>query len=52
MLARVTVLADLCKNFLNNDKLIWDKGESRAELCRAGKALDVKDGVIEGKQAL
>ncbi len=52
MLAGVAVLTDLRENLLDDDELIRNKGEGRAELCRAGKALDVEDGVIEGKQTL
>ena len=52
VLAGVAVLADLCENLLDDDELIRHKGEGRAELRRAGKALDVEDRVIEGKQAL
>ena len=50
--AGVSVLADLCENLLDDDELIRDKGERCAELCRAGKALDVEDRIIKGKQAL
>ena len=52
VLAGVAVLADFRENLLDDDELIRNKGESRAELRCAGKALDVEDGVIEGKQAL
>ena len=52
VLAGVAVLTDFRKNLLDDNELIWDKWESRAKLCRAGKALDVEDRVIEGKQAL
>ena len=52
VLAGVAVLADLCENLLDDDELIWHKGEGRAELRRAGKALDVEDRIIKGKQAL
>ena len=52
VLAGVAVLADLRENLLDDDELIRDKGKSRAELCRAGKALDVADRIVEGKQAL
>ena len=50
--AGVSVFADLCENLLDDDELIRHKGECRAELRCAGKALDVEDRVIEGKQAL
>ena len=50
--AGVSVLADFRENLLDDDELIRNKGESRAELCRAGKALDVEDRIIKGKQAL
>ena len=43
VLAGVTVLADFRENLLDDDELIRHKGEGRAELCRAGKAFDVKD---------
>ena len=52
VLAGVTVLADFRENLLDDDELIRHKGEGRAELCRAGKALDVEDRIIKGKQAL
>ena len=52
VLAGVAVLADFRENLLDDDELIRNKGESRAELRCAGKALDVEDGVVEGKQAL
>ena len=52
VLAGVSVLADLCENLLDDDELIRNKGESRAELRCAGKALDVEDRIIKGKQAL
>ena len=52
VLAGVAVLADLCENLLDDDELIRDKGESRAELRRTGKALDVEDRIVKGKQAL
>ena len=52
VLAGVTVLADFRENLLDDDKLIWDKGERRAKLRCAGKALDVEDRIIKGKQAL
>ena len=50
--AGVSVLADFRENLLDDDELIRHKGEGRAELRCAGKALDVEDRVIEGKQAL
>ena len=50
--AGVAVLADLCENLLDDDELIRHKGEGRAELRCAGKALDVEDWVVESKQAL
>ena len=46
------MLADFRENLLDDDELIRHKGECRAELCRAGKALDVEDRIIKGKQAL
>ena len=52
VLAGVAVLADLCENLLDDDELIRHKGEGRAELRCAGKALDVEDRIIKGKQAL
>ena len=52
VLAGIAVLADLCENLLDDDELIRNKGESRAELCCAGKALDVEDRIVKGKQAL
>ena len=52
VLAGIAVLADLCENLLDDDELIRHKGEGRAELRRAGKALDVEDRIIKGKQAL
>ena len=52
VLAGVAVLADLCENLLDDDELIRHKGEGRAELRRTGKALDVEDRIIKGKQAL
>ena len=52
VLAGVAVLADLCEDLLDDDELIRHKGEGRAELRRAGKALDVEDRIIKGKQAL
>ena len=52
VLAGIAVLADFRENLLDDDELIRDKGESRAELRRAGKALDVEDRIIKGKQAL
>ena len=52
VLAGVAVLADFRENLLDDDELIWHKGESRAELRCAGKALDVEDRIIKGKQAL
>ena len=50
--AGVSVLADFRENLLDDDELIRNKGEGRAELRRAGKALDVEDRIIKGKQAL
>ena len=50
--AGVSVLADFRENLLDDDELIRHKGESRAELRCAGKALDVEDRIIKGKQAL
>ena len=44
----VTVTTGLL-DLLDDDELIRDKGESCAELCRAGKALDVEDWVVESK---
>ena len=52
VLAGIAVLADFRENLLDDDELIRHKGEGRAELRCAGKALDVEDRVIEGKQAL
>ena len=52
VLAGVAVLADFRENLLDDDELIRNKGEGRAELRCAGKALDVEDRIIKGKQAL
>ena len=52
VLSGVAVLADFRENLLDDDELIRNKGESRAELRRAGKALDVEDRIVKGKQAL
>ena len=52
VLAGVSVLADLCENLLDDDELIRNKGKSRAELRCAGKAFDVEDRIVKGKQAL
>jgi len=49
VLAGIAVLADFRENLLDDDELIRDKGERCAELCRAGKALDVEDRIIKGK---
>ena len=49
VLAGVAVLADFRENLLDDDELIWNKGEGRAELRCAGKALDVEDRVVESK---
>ena len=49
VLAGVAVLADFRENLLDDDELIRHKGEGRAELCRAGKAFDVKDRIVKGE---
>ena len=52
VLAGIAVLADFRENLLDDDELIRNKGERCAELSRAGKALDVEDRIVKGKQAL
>ena len=52
VLAGVAVFTDFRENLLDDDELIRNKGKSRAELRCAGKALDVEDRIIKGKQAL
>ena len=51
VLAGIAVLADFRENLLDDDKLIRNKGEGCAELCCAGKALNVENGVVKGEQA-
>ena len=46
--AGVSVLADLRENLLDDDELIRHKGESCGKLRSIGKALDVKNGIVEG----
>ena len=46
------MLADFGKHLLDDNKLIGDEGEGCAKLFRAGKALNIKNGIIKDKQAL
>ena len=48
VLTGIAMLADLSKDFLDDDKLIRDKREGSSKLFAIGKALDVQHRVVEG----
>ena len=48
--AGIAVLADLRKHLLHDDELVGHKGKVHDKFPLPGKALDVEDGVCEGKE--
>ena len=52
VLTGIAMLADLSKDFLDDDKLIRDKREGSSKLFAIGKALDVQHRIVEGIEVL
>ena len=52
VLAGIAVFPDLCKYLLDNDELIWNKGECGRVLCTVRKAFDVQNRIVKGVEVL
>ena len=46
--AGIAVFPDFCKHFLDDDELIWHKGERGRKFRSVRKALDVQHRIVEG----
>ena len=50
VLTRIAVFADLHKNFLHDEKLVWNERKVLCKLCRTREALDVRHCICKAEQ--